>query len=67
MAVEQDQLLHVALQFAGTIQTDRRDAQSLLVDMGMAAIGKIGVVRGIDRPGDDAALDKNRLPEHDIG
>ena len=33
----------------------------------MAAIGEIGVMGGVDRPGDDAALDENRLAEHDVG
>jgi len=67
LAVEQDQLLHIAVQFAGAIEADRRNAQPLLVDVGMAAIGEIGVVRGVDRPGDNAALHKNRLAEHDVG
>jgi hypothetical protein len=67
LAVEQDQLLHVRLQFARPIEVDRRDAQPLLVDMGVAAINEIGVMRSIDRPGDNAALDENRLAEDDIG
>ena len=33
----------------------------------MAAIGEIGVMRGIDRPGDDAAIDEDWLAEHDVG
>jgi len=67
LAIEQDQLLHVLLQLAGAVEADRRDAQPFLVDVGMAAIGEIGVVRGIDRPSDDAAVDKYRLAEHDVG
>jgi hypothetical protein len=67
LAVEQDQLLHVGLQFPGPIEADRRDAQTFLVDVGVAAIGKIGVVRGVDRPGDDAPVDENWLAEHDVG
>ena len=67
LAVEQDQLLYVALQFAGAIEADRRDAQSFLVDMGMAAISEIRVMRGVDYPGDNMAVDENRLAEHDVG
>jgi hypothetical protein len=32
----------------------------------MAAIGEIGVVRGVDRPGDDPAIDEDGLAEHDV-
>jgi len=52
LAIEQDQLLHVPLQFAGAIEADRRDAQTFLVDVGVAAVGEIGVVRAIGRPGE---------------
>ena len=44
LAVEQDQLLHVLLQLARAVEPDRRDAQAFLVDVGVAAIGEIGVV-----------------------
>jgi hypothetical protein len=67
LAIEQDQLLHVALQFAGAIESDRGDAQPFLVDVGVPAIGEIGMVRGIDRPGNDPAIDEDRLAEHDVG
>ena len=67
LAVQQDQLLHVVLQLAGTIETDRRDAQSFLVDVRMAAIGEVGVMRQVDRPGDDASIDEDRFGEHDVG
>ena len=67
LAIEQDQLLHVLLQFAGAIEADRRDAQPFLIDVGVPAIGEIGVMRGIDRPGDDPAIDEDRLAEHDVG
>ncbi len=33
----------------------------------MAAIGEIGVVRGIDGPGDDPAIDEDRFAEHYVG
>ena len=55
------------MQFASAIEADRRDAQPLLVNVGMAAIGEIGVMRGIDRRGDDAAVDEDWLAEHDVG
>jgi hypothetical protein len=67
LAIEQDQLLHVLLQFAGAIQADRRYPQPFLVDVGVTTIGEIGVVRGIDRPRDNPAIDEDRLSEHDIG
>src|SRR5258708_4141793 len=35
--------------------------------MRMAALGTIGPARGGDPPGDDAAIDEDRLAEHDVG
>ena len=67
LAVEQDQVQHVLLQLAGAVEPDRRDAQAFLVDVGVAAIGEIGVVRDIGRPGDERAVDEDRLGEHDVG
>ena len=67
LAVQQDQFLDVTLQFVAAIQPHRRDAQALLVDMRMAAIGEVGVVRQVDRPGDHAAVDEDRLGHDDVG
>ena len=67
LAVQQDQVLHVALQLAGAIEPHRRDAQALLVDVGVAAIDEVGMVRQVDRPGDQAAVDEDRLGQHDVG
>ncbi len=67
LAVQQDQLLDVLLQLAFAVEPDRRDAQPLLVDVRMAAIGEVGVVREVHRPGDDAPLDEDRLGQHDVG
>ena len=67
LAVQQDQLLHVRLQLAGAIEPDRRNAQALLVDVRVAAIGEVGVVREVHRPGDDVAVDEDRLGQDDIG
>ena len=33
----------------------------------MAAIDEVGVVRQVHRPGDDAAVDEDRLGQHDVG
>ena len=67
LAIEQDQLLHIRLQFAAAIETNRRDAQPFLIDMGVAAIGEIGVVGEVDRPGDDGAGVEDGLGQHDVG
>ncbi len=66
MAVQQDQRLHVLLQHAFPVEPDRRDAQPLLIDVGVAAVGEIGVVRGVDSPGDEISLVEDRLGEHDV-
>ncbi len=67
LAVQQDQLLHILLQLPGPVQPDRRDPQPLLENMGVAAVGKIGVVGGVDRPGDNLAVDEDRFGEDEIG
>ena len=67
LAVQQDQVLHVLLQLAAAVEPHRRDAQALLVDMGVAAIDEVGMVGEVHRPGDDAAVDEDRLGEHDVG
>ena len=59
--------MHVLLQLAGPIKPDRRDAQPLLVDVGVAAISEVGVVRGVDGPGDEISLGEDRLRQHDVG
>jgi hypothetical protein len=66
LAIEQDEVEHVLLQFACAKETDRRDAQTFLVDVGVAAIGEIGMVSEIDRPGDDRAVDEDRLGHHNV-
>ena len=38
-----------------------------LIDVRMAAIGEVRVMREIDRPGDDASFDEDRLGQHDVG
>ncbi len=67
LAVQQDQVLHVALQLAGAVEAHRRDAQALLEDVGVAAIDEVGMVREVHRPGDQAAVDEDRLGQHDVG
>ena len=67
LAVEQDQRLHVGLQRARAIQPDRWDAEAFLIDVLVAAIGEIGVVGGVDRPGGDGAVDEDRLGQHEVG
>ena len=67
LAVQQDQVLHVALQLAGAVEAHRRDAQALLEDVGVAAIDEVGMVRQVDRPGDQAAIDEDRFGQHDVG
>ncbi len=67
LAIEQDQLLHLGLQLATAVQANRRDAEPLLVDMRMAAVGEVRMVRGVDRPGDDVPGDEDRLGQHDVG
>ena len=59
--------MHVVLQFAGAIEPDRRDAQALLVDMRVTAVGEVGVVREVHRQGDDGAVDEDRFGQHDVG
>ena len=66
LAVQQDEIQHVLLQLARPVEPDRRDAQAFLIDVGMAAIGEVGMMREIDGPGDDAAVDEDRLGEHDV-
>jgi hypothetical protein len=34
--------------------------------VGVTTIGEIGVMRGIDRPGDNSIIDEDRLSQHDI-
>jgi hypothetical protein len=67
LAVQQDQFLHVGLQLAFPVQPDRRDAQAFLIDVGMAPVGEIGVVGGVDRPAGDLAIIEDRLGQHDVG
>ena len=67
LAVQQDQVQDVLLQLASPVEPHRRDAQALLVDMRVAAIGEIRMVSEINGPGDDAAADEDRLGEHDVG
>ena len=54
------------LQLARAVEPDRRDAQPLLEDVGVAAIDEVGVVRDVDRPGDELAVDEDRLGQHDV-
>ena len=67
LAVQQDQVLHVLLQLAAAIEPHRRDAQALLVDVGVAAIDEVGMVGEVHRPGDHAAVDEDRLGDDDVG
>jgi hypothetical protein len=33
----------------------------------MAAVGEIGMVRGVDRPADHRSVEEDRLRQHDVG
>ena len=66
LAVQQDQRLHVLLQHTFPVEPDRRDSQPLLIDVGVTAIGEIGMMRRVDSPGDEIAFVEDRLGEHDV-
>jgi len=66
LAVQQDEIEDILLQFAGTIEPDGRNPQALLVDVGMTTIGEVRMVREVDGPGDDTSFDEDRLGEHDV-
>ena len=66
LAVEQNRILQVALQHAFLVELHRRDAHAFLEDVGMAAVGEIGMVRGVDGPADQPAVEEDRLRQHDI-
>ena len=67
LAVQQDQVLDIPLQLAAAVETHRRDAQPLLVDVGVAAVDEVGMVREVHRPGDQAAVDEDRFGDDDVG
>ena len=67
LAIKQKQLLNVGVQFAFGVKPDRWNAQPLLIDMGAATIGEVGMVSGVDRPADDPVVVEDRFGKHDVG
>lgn len=66
LAIEKDEMLHVLLQRPCPIEPDRRYPQSLLVDMGVAAVHEIGMMCEVGNPGDQRLIVEDRLHEHEI-
>ncbi len=58
LAVEQHEVEHVLIERAGAVEAHGRDAQTFLVDMGVASVGEVGVVGEVNGPRNEGIADE---------